>query len=103
MSLLTKNNEQIQFIISDIEQQLRNRETFGRANAWDHGDKAEIVGFLTVVPSYAYVKIDVTEDDLVDPKNVADEFVHEWCKSDNPEDVRLFKRFIEDGNRWGWD
>lgn len=103
MSLLTRNRDIVDSIIAEIELQLRNRQSFGRASADDRFDRIRIRGFLTVVPSYIFVEIEFGEEDLKDPKKIADDFVTEWCKCDSPENVRSFQQFVRDGERWGWD
>lgn len=103
MSLLTKNRDLVDTILSDITLKLRNRESFGRASAMDCFDVIQLNGFLTIVPSYVYVNIDVKEDDLMDPNAIVDKFVREWCKYDDTKSIRSFQQFVKDGERWGWD
>ena len=103
MSLYTRKKKEIDSIVSSIELQLRNRESFGHASVMDRGSIVTLCGFLTVVPSYIFVDIDLNEEDLKNPNDVIDRFVAKWCRKDNTDEVRRFQQFISDGMRFGWD
>jgi hypothetical protein len=104
MSIKERKKQQIESAILDIELQLRNRETFGKVTAVEEVcDLISFKGYLTIIPSYVFTGIDVTEDDLDDPKAVADEFVTNWCNNDDQNSIRMFQQFITDGENWGWD
>ena len=104
MSIKERKKQQIESAILDIELQLRNRETFGRVTAVEEVcGLISFKGYLTIIPSYVFTGIDVTEDDLDDPKAVADEFVTNWCNNDDQNSIRMFQQFITDGENWGWD
>jgi hypothetical protein len=104
MSIKERKKQQIESAILDIELQLRNRETFGKVTAVEEAcGLISFKGYLTIIPSYVFTGIDVTEDDLDDPKAVADEFVTNWCNNDDQNSIRMFQQFITDGENWGWD
>lgn len=103
MSLAERSRDKVDLVLDEIRSQLRNRESFGRVIINDRFSMFTLMGFLTIVPSYAFVKQDVTEEDLEDPKSVADKFVAHWCAVDDKENVDCFRRFIQCGERWGWD
>ena len=103
MSLLSRNRDLINSIVADIDLKLRERESFYRASAMDRFNGIRIVGFLTVVPNYSFIGLDIDEEDLKNPEKIVNDFIMEWCKSDDQDSIRIFQQFIKDGERWGWN
>lgn len=61
-----------------------------------NGHHKEIIG-------YTFGDSPVINKDFTNVEECINHFVSVWKKADNEEYLRSYKRFLEDGERWGFD
>lgn len=68
-----------------------------------HAHGIQVRGYHKEIEGYTYGEQPTIKYDFSNVVEIINEFVKMWEQSDTPERVKSFKRFIEDGKRYGWD
>ena len=63
----------------------------------------QIRGHHKQIEKYTYGNQPTIKYDFSNIESATQEFIEDWEKIDNPENIKGFKKFIADGERWGWD
>lgn len=96
--------EDLAAIEKEINEKLKDQKGF---RGIDFGRNADgniyIRGFHSEVQGYSYGNQAVVSNTFEDKQEVIDNFVEMWKENDAKEKVDQYKRFIENGERYGWD
>ena len=68
-----------------------------------HANGIQIRGHHKEVARYIFGSQPTIYYDFTNKSEVIDEFLEMWKQNDTPEEVKRFKQFIADGEKYGWD
>lgn len=101
---LTKNLSELQYIENEINNRLSDYINFKGIDFCDvSAGGIQIRGHHKEIKGYTYGNQPTIDYDFSNCEEVIDQFVDMWKELDTPERVESQKRFIADGERWGWD
>lgn len=102
--MLRENLSKLVYIEKEIEKALEGFENFEGVDFCDvnaHG--VQIRGHHKEITGYTYGSQPTIKYDFSNYHEVIQEFIDMWEKADTKEKVASEKRFIRDGEKWGWD
>lgn len=83
---------------------LADSKRFDGITFYDRGSRGfQIKANIKEVKGYYYISSPYIDKGFSDIDSIVNSFVELWNTYDNDEDVESFKRFIRDGEKYGWD
>lgn len=102
--MLIKHYQELMYIQNEIHKRLAGYENFNGIDFCAVGVLGiQIRGHHKKVDGYSYGQHITIKYDFSNVEQCIDEFVEMWKESDTPEKVESMIRFIEQGEKWGWD
>lgn len=101
---LANNFDELLLIERSIEKKLKNYPNFLGIDFCDVNAKGiQIRGHHSQISGYSYGDQPTIRYDFSNYVDVIDEFVNMWVEQDTPENVKKYKDFIYQGQKYGWD
>lgn len=97
--------EELEFIRFQINQRIKNKDNFLGVDFSDvSAGGIQVRGHHNLIKGYCYpFSFPTLKYDFSNVEEVIDEFVYMWDSSNNDKNINDAKRFLADGNKYGWD
>lgn len=104
MDFKEKYKNELIYIENAIKEKLKDYPNFKGIDFCNVGAGGiQIRGYHKDINSYTYGDQITIKYDFSNYLECINEFVEMWTAYDTPEKIKVFKDFIADGDKWGWD